>query len=223
MCGRFTLSAPAEVVAELFELAETPVLAPRFNIAPTQPAPVVLWDGEAGQRRLEAFHWGLIPSWAKDPAIGNRMINARAETAATKPAFRSAFRDRRCLVLADGFYEWQKVERAKRPFYFRMRDGRPFAFAGLWERWDGPDGETIDSCTILTTEPNEVVRAVHDRMPVILARKECPVWLDPQNREVDKLQSLLQPCPPEQMEAYPVSKRVNNPANEGPGCVAPLQ
>ena len=222
MCGRFAFYSPAEAAAALFGASASLDVAPRYNIAPTQDIAAIRSD-KAGNRELAMLRWGLVPSWAKDPAIGNRMINARAETAATKPAFRSAFRDRRSLVLADGFYEWQKVERAKQPFYIRMRDGRPFAFAGLWEEWDGPNGETVDSCTILTTEPNDVVRAVHDRMPVILARKEYSVWLDPQDREVDKLQSLLQPYPPDQMEAYPVSKRVNNPANEGPACVAPLQ
>ena len=231
MCGRFTLSAPGEVVAELFELAEKPPLTPRYNIAPTQPAPVVLWDGELNRRRFDLLRWGLIPSWADDPQIGNRMINARAETAAVKPAFRAAFRCRRCLVVADGFYEWKPPsvppcqggrQGGKQPFYIRMRESGPFAFAGLWEHWEGADGTAIDSCTILTTGPNDVVRPMHDRMPVILHRQDCGRWLDPDVQGVDSLAPVLRHYPSEEMRAYPIGTRVNNPANDGPACIEPL-
>ena len=168
MCGRFTLATVPEIVAEFFELAAVPDLSPRYNIAPTQPAPAILVASERPARRFSFLRWGLIPGWAKDPKIGNRMINACAETVAEKPAFRSAYRRRRCLVVSDGFYEWQKGPARKQPFYILMRDDRPFAFAGLWEHWEGEDGTTIDSCALLTTRPNDVLRPIHDRMPVIL-------------------------------------------------------
>jgi putative SOS response-associated peptidase YedK len=160
----------------------------------------------------------LVPSWAKDVKIGYRLINARAETAATNPSFRSAFRSRRCLIPADGYFEWQKQDGKKQPFYFHRRDGRPFAFAALWERWARPDGEAIESCTILTTEANDLARPVHDRMPVIVAPADFGQWLDPAANP-RALQALLRPHPPEAMEAYPVTTFVNNPRNEGPRCV----
>jgi putative SOS response-associated peptidase YedK len=222
MCGRFTLSSPGEVVAELFELAEVPDLTPRYNVAPTQPVTAVLLMGDDTTRRLQMLRWGLIPSWAQDPNIGARMINARAETAATKPAFRSVFRQRRCLVVADGFYEWQKLERRKQPFYIRMRDGRPFAFAGLWEHWEGPDGRAIDSCTVITTGPNELMAPLHDRMPVILNSNDYGIWLDPCTQETSALQCLLRPYPADEMSAYPVGTRVNNPSVDDPECIHPL-
>jgi putative SOS response-associated peptidase YedK len=223
MCGRFTLSAPAKVVAELFELVEEPALTPRYNIAPTQPAPVVLWNRELKRRQFDLLHWGLIPVWADDPSIGSRMINARAETVGMKPAFRSAFRHRRCLIVADGFYEWQKLQRGKQPFYIRMENGGPFALAGLWERWEGADGTIIDSCTILTTEPNEVLRPLHNRMPVVLHSNDHGRWLDAEIQEADSLKPLLCPYSGEKMTAHPVSTRVNNPANDGPSCIEPLR
>ena len=223
MCGRFTLSAPAEVVAELFELVEEPALTPRYNIAPTQPAPVVLWNRELKQRQFDLLHWGLIPVWADDPSIGSRMINARAETVGMKPAFRSAFRHRRCLIVADGFYEWQKLQRGKQPFYIRMENGGPFALAGLWECWEGADGTAIDSCTILTTEPNEVLRPLHNRMPVILYPQDYGRWLDAEIREADSLKPLLCPYSGEEITVYPVSTRVNDPANDSPACIEPLR
>jgi putative SOS response-associated peptidase YedK len=219
MCGRFTLSTPAEMVAEIFELANVPPLLPRYNIAPTQPAPVIRLVPEANRRELDALRWGLIPAWADDPGIGNRMINARAETVATKPAFRAAFKSRRCLVVADGFYEWQKLPRGKQPFHIRMNDGAPFGMAGLWEHWEGPDGTAIETCTILTTDANDVVRPVHARMPVILAHADHGRWLDHRIREAAKLIPLFNPYPPQEMTACPVSKRVNSPANDGPSCI----
>ncbi len=223
MCGRFTLSTPAQTLQQIFDLSETPDLPPRYNIAPSEAiATIRLPEPQAG-RRLDLLRWGLVPPWAKAPDVGARMINARAETAATNPAFRAAFRRRRCLVPADGFYEWQRLERRnKQPFYIRMRDGLPFAFAGLWECWEGPQGDALETCTILTTEPSELVRPVHDRMPVILDPQDWDLWLDPSVQDPARLQPLLRPYPPEKMTAFPVGLAVNNPANDREECVAPL-
>ena len=219
MCGRFTLGATAATLAAQFDLATVPTWTPRYNIAPTQEVLVVLQPSPQANREARLHRWGLIPPWAKDPSIGNRMINARAETVATKPAFRRAFKERRCLLLADGLYEWQRQERRKQPFYIRLRDGRPFAFAGLWEHWEGSEGMAIQSCTILTTTSNEVVGRIHDRMPVILNPTDYDRWLDPSIQEPAVLQTLLRPYPADEMMAYPVSTRVNNPANDSPECV----
>jgi putative SOS response-associated peptidase YedK len=164
----------------------------------------------------------LIPSWADDPAIGARLINARAETVASKPSFRSAFRQRRCLIVADGFYEWQKLDRRKQPHYIRLRDGSPFAFAGLWERWDHTGSEPIESCTIITTEPNSLVAPLHNRMPVVLPRDDYAVWLDPEVQKADVLEPLLRPYAAKPMMAYPVSLRVNNPSHDSAECTEPL-
>ena len=222
MCGRFTLASPGEVVAEVFGLGETPELAPRYNIAPGQQVAVVRGDVD-GSRSLAPLRWGLIPPWSKDPAIGSRLINARAETAADKPAFRGALRGRRCLVVADGFYEWAAAGTRKQPYLIAYADGRPFGLAGLWERWHGVDGEVVESCTILTTAPNEVVAPLHDRMPVILGAGAQGVWLDPGERRPDAVAGLLVPASPAGMIARPVGLRVNNPANEGPGCIDPAR
>ncbi|MBI4916358.1 MAG: SOS response-associated peptidase [Acidobacteria bacterium] len=221
MCGRFTMATPGQVIAEVFGLDEVPELAPRFNIAPTQAVAAVRARADGG-RELVALTWGLIPSWSKDRAIGSRMINARAETVGEKPAFRAALRARRCLVLADGFYEWQKLGTRKQPHHIRMRDGRPFAFAGLWERWTPPDGDPVESCTIITTVPNEVVAPIHDRMPVILAPADLDRWLDPGTRDPATVAALLRPYPGRDMTAYPVSLRVNSPGADDPSCVVPL-
>jgi putative SOS response-associated peptidase YedK len=219
MCGRYTLSTPVGTLAEEFDIAEPlPELQPNYNVAPTQEVPAVLAGNGGGERRLEMLRWGLIPSWADDPGIGARMINARSETVAEKPSFRRAFKDRRCLIPADGFYEWQKTNDGKQPYYLRMKSGRPFAFAGLWENWKGDGGE-IRSCTILTTNPNDLAREVHNRMPVILPPEVYEIWLDPDLGETDQLLSLLAPYPPGDMEAYPVSRRVNSPSNNEPSCV----
>ncbi len=220
MCGRFTLASPSEVVAEVFGLGEVPVLAPRYNIAPGQQVAVVR-AGADGSRALGSLRWGLVPSWAKDPAIGNRLINARAETAADKPAFRAGLRGRRCLVVADGFYEWASGGTRKQPYLIAYADGRPFGLAGLWESWQGGGGETLESCTILTTAPNEVVAPLHDRMPVIVPAAAHGLWLDPRERRPEAVAGLLVPAPPEAMVARAVGLRVNNPANEGPGCIEP--
>jgi len=222
MCGRFTLSTRPEILAELFDLAEIPPLAPRYNVAPTQPVPVVLRTERGGPSTLRLFRWGLIPSGAVDAAVGNRMINARAETVATRPSFRIAFRKRRCLVPADGFYEWQKTQRSKQPFLIRMADGRPFAFAGLWEHWEPPEGDpAIDSCTILTTEPNDLVRSLHDRMPAIVRPKDYGRWLDPGEDRPEALMGILAPFPQEGMEAYAVGTQVNNARFDAPSCIEP--
>jgi putative SOS response-associated peptidase YedK len=205
-----------------FVLFEAPAWTPRYNIAPTQEVLVIVRTPEHPDRQARLHRWGLIPSWAKDITIGNQLINAQAETAVSKPAFRVAFRKRRCLILADGFYEWRKENRHKQPFHIRLRDGRPFAFAGLWERWVGPEGKAIDSCTILTATPNELVRGLHHRMAVILPSNDYDLWLDPSVQEVERLQPLLRPFPTEEMTAYPVSTVVNNPRNDVPSCIEPL-
>ena len=177
-----------------------------------------------GKNQLDFFVWGLIPSWAKDPKIGNRMINARAETLTEKPAYRAAFRRRRCLVLADGFYEWRLEGDGKRktPMYIRLADGNPFAFAGLWEIWQSPDGSTIPSCTIITTEPNAMMASIHNRMPVILPEAAYSQWLAPGEQDPTDLLGLLRPYPEEEMSAYPISRLVNDPRNESPDCILPL-
>jgi len=222
MCGRFTLSTPPEDLAQQFELPQAPSVEPRYNIAPTQPVAAVRLHPDRGERLLDMLKWGLIPFWAKDPAIGSRMINARSETVAEKPAFRAAFRQRRCLVPADGFYEWQKVGTRKQPYVIRLRDGGPFAIAGLWEHWKGTDGEVIESCTLLTTEANDLLRPVHPRMPVILDPENYALWLDTEVDDTALLESLLHPYAEVPLACYPVSTRVNAPANEGPDLIEPL-
>jgi putative SOS response-associated peptidase YedK len=222
MCGRFTLTTDKKKLTETFSEFDIPEdLAPRYNIAPTQPVAVV---ANNGQHKVEFFQWGLIPSWAKDPSIGNRMINARAETLAEKPSFKNAYRRRRCLVLADGFYEWKKEPNStsKTPLYIRLTSGDPFVFAGLWESWHGADGSNILSCTIITTTPNEMIAEIHNRMPVILPPEAYTQWLDPAERGPDQLSGLLKPYSAEQMAAYQVSKMVNNPRNDTPDCITPV-
>lgn len=221
MCGRFTLRHSGEAIASSFQLPEVPQLQPRYNIAPTQSVSTVLGSLDS-IHQLHQLHWGLIPSWAKDTKMGARLINARAETVGEKPAFRSAFRHRRCLVVADGFYEWQRQENKKQPFYFRLQNDQPFAFAGLWEQWKSPDGEEIQSCTILTTEANDLLRSIHNRMPVILDPKDYDLWLDPAVQNTESLQQLLRPYQPEAMTSYAVSTKVNNPTNNTPECINSL-
>jgi putative SOS response-associated peptidase YedK len=218
MCGRYTLSTPAGRLAEEFQLDEAAVdLTPSYNVAPTQQVAAVLED--EGGRRLEMLRWGLVPSWADDPEIGSRMINARSETPPEKPSFRSAFRRRRCLIPADGFYEWKREEGGKQPYYFRMQDGRPFAFAGLWESWDKGGGELL-TCTILTTRPNSVAEEIHDRMPVILPHDAYNAWLDP-DADREELGELMIPYPGDDLETYPVSRFVNSPRNNDRRCIEP--
>lgn len=218
MCGRFTLVSPFVAVAERFRLAEPAGLRPRYNIAPGQEILCVLGDGK---NRLESLRWGLIPSWAKDPAIGNRLINARAETLAEKPSFRQAFARRRCLVVADGFYEWRSAGKRKVPVYIFLKSRTPFGFAGLYETWKAPDGTVIRTCTIITTEANDLLRPIHDRMPVILPERVEGDWLDPAETRLERLQSLLRPFPPDEMDAYEVTPVVNNAAHDTPDCILP--
>ncbi len=228
MCGRFTLRAPSQLQLGLFQLAELPSLPARFNIAPSQPVAAVRAKKDSDGRELAMLRWGLIPSWAKEASIGNTLINARGESVATKPAFRSAFRSRRCLILADGFYEWQKKDGAKQPYYIQVRGGELFAFAGLWEHWFenrtpsvDPQGELVESATIVTTDANETMRPIHNRMPVILAPRDYDLWLDPAVKDAKLLEPLLRPCPNEEITAYPISTYVNSPRHDDERCVAP--
>ena len=220
MCGRFAFYSPAEAVVRLFSAEAVEDLPPRYNIAPTQNAPVVRQSAD-GKREFIQLRWGLIPFWAKDPSIGNRMINARAETVASKPAFRNAFRKKRCIVIADGFYEWQKRPGGKQPWYIAMSTGEPFAMAGLWESWRATeDDDRLDTCTIITTRPNEMMARLHNRMPVILTQDAVDCWLDPSS-DTDTLESVLGPVEEDLLNAVEVSRRVNNPANEGPELILP--
>ena len=221
MCGRFALIVDASVLADVFDVDPPRELQPRFNIAPTQTVPIVR-AGKDGPRECALVRWGLVPSWAKDEKMGARMINARGETVAEKPSFRSAFKTRRCLIPADGFYEWVRTEDGKQPHFIHFGDARPFAFAGLWERWHKGPGEPLETCTIITTTPNELLADLHDRMPVILPPDRYEEWLEPAPLDLDRLQEVLAPHPAEGMEAYPVSTYVNKPANDGPECIARL-
>ena len=220
MCGRYAFFSPAEAVRRTFALDDVPDLEPRYNVAPTQSVPAVR-AVEEGARALSLLHWGLVPKWAKERAIGNRMINARAETLAEKPSFREAFRKRRCLVLADGWYEWQVAAGGKQPWFIRMKDARPFAFAGLWERWKDPaDGSTLESCTIVTTDASASIRKIHERMPVVLAEQDWDRWLDTAFSDTETLAGLLRPFDPAALEAWPVSRQVNAPKNQGAELIA---
>lgn len=223
MCGRYSQARPAERIAERFGvIGPFPVeLKPRYNIAPSQDAPVVVLLED---RRVELYHWGLIPSWSKEASIGQRMINARAETVAEKPSYRKSFKRARCLVIADGFYEWMADPggRTKTPMRIRLKSDEPFAMAGLWDHWTGGDGKEIKSFTIVTTEANEALSAIHERMPVILRREDEDPWLDPDTKQEDLL-AMLRPYPSEETEAYPVSKLVNSPRNDLPQCIEPLE
>jgi putative SOS response-associated peptidase YedK len=225
MCGRYTLSTPTDEIAALFDLAtqmDLPALPQRYNVAPTQEAAVVRVVAPGTPRRLDLLRWGLVPYWADDLSIGNRMINARSESVADKPAFRRSFRRQRCLVATDGFYEWKKEGKLKQPYHIRRKDRHAFAFAGLWERWKNPEGNLLDTFTILTTSANDLLRPLHDRMPVIVDRRDFALWLDPEVTDPAVLQPLLVPAPPGEMETVPVSRTVNSPAYDGPDCVAPL-
>jgi putative SOS response-associated peptidase YedK len=223
MCGRFTLSVFPEVLTQIFEVEKIPDFKPQYNIAPTQMVLVVLYNTEGNKREIQRLRWGLIPSWAKEQSMGARLINARAETVAEKPAFRRAFKRQRCLVVADGFYEWQRQNGKKQPYYFRLSNGKPFGFAGLWEEWQSSEQERIKSCTILTTQANELLQMVHDRMPVILQQESYDLWLDPQVHDVELLQPLLYPYPSEAMTSYPVTTLVNSPKNNSAECITPVK
>lgn len=223
MCGRFTLTIDPNHLQEAFPWAVIPDdVVPRYNIAPSQPVAVIPNNGD---NTLAMYKWGLIPSWSKDPAIGDRMINARAESLAEKPSFRNAYRRRRCLVLADGFYEWRQNPdlKTKQPMYIHLIDHRPFAFAGLWEAWKSPDGNEIRSCTIITTQPNSLMQSIHNRMPVILPPEAYSEWLYNEDRQPAQLDKLLVPYSSSEMIAYPVSRMVNSPDNDSPTVIMPIQ
>jgi len=222
MCGRFTLKADIETIAKVFHVKPSLAVSeitPRYNIAPTQEVVSILSNGAS---HLEALRWGLIPSWAKDETIGNKMINARAETLAEKPSFKRLLRSKRCLVVADGFYEWRKEagSKAKTPMYITMKIGQPFAFAGLWDLWNSPDGQQVRSCTIITTQPNTLMESIHDRMPVILSPDASEQWLETSLHDEHALTSLLVPYPAEEMAARVVSRLVNDPRREGAELIA---
>ena len=222
MCGRFTLSANPEAIAEVFEIKQVLDFKPTYNVAPTQNVLVVLNEEKTHQRIFEKLRWGLIPSWAKDFRIGAKLINARSETVAEKPAFRYSFKHRRCLIVADGFYEWQKQKDKKQPFYFELQNKRPFTFAGLWDKWISPQGEEIKTCTILTTTANKLLQPIHHRMPVILKQQEYDLWLDVQAQAPELLQQLLSSYPSEEMNTYQVSSFVNNPKHNSYQCIEPI-
>jgi putative SOS response-associated peptidase YedK len=221
MCGRFTRTGTIDDILQAFEVAEVACdLEPSDNVAPTQPIAVIAEEG--GARRLVTLRWGLIPAWSKDPAIGNRLLNARAETIAQKPSFRRAFRKRRCLIVADGFFEWQTRGAGKVPLYIRLRGGQPFGFAGLYDDWTSPEGESVGTCAIITTDANDLMRPIHSRMPVILPREHHALWLDPTVDDETRLLPLLRPYASEAMEAYEVSRLVNSPKQNARTCIEPV-
>jgi putative SOS response-associated peptidase YedK len=221
MCGRFVRKSTIEALIEQFDIdADIESLLeikPEYNVAPTQPVLAVVQNG---RRTIRPFRWGLIPSWAKDMTRGAKMINARTETLAEKAGFRAAFHKRRCLVIADGFYEWRREATTKTPYYFHLKTGQPFGFAGLWERWKNPQGKTVESCAIITTGANELMQPVHDRMPAIIGHKDYGYWLDGSVCDPDTLASLLRPYPAAQMDARPVGTAVNSVAAKGPELIA---
>jgi len=220
MCGRFALHHPAGEITARFGIEQVALeLSPRFNIAPSQPVAIIR---QRQHRTLEECKWGLVPVWAKDPAIGNRLINARAETLSEKPAYRAAFRYRRCLIPASGFYEWKKEGKNRIPTYIYLKESPPFALAGLWEEWRTPEGDLLPTCTIVTTQANPFMAPIHSRMPLILAPDQEPLWLDPQVQDPARLAPLLQPYPPEEMAAHPVSRQVNTATFDNPACILPV-
>jgi len=229
MCGRFRLSRRKQLIEDYFDTAPGDEdWTPRYNIAPTQPVPVIRQNPKEAVRNLSLAHWGLVPNWAKDASGAARMINARAETAATKPAFRDALRFRRCLIPADGFYEWQRSGPSKQPYCFEVNEGEMFAFAGLWDRWTEASSKALETCSILTTTPNALTSAVHDRMPVILNREAYDLWLDPGMNDAGVVSEVLKPYDARLMRCHPVSTRINHVANDDEECsrlteLAPLQ
>lgn len=221
MCGRYVVNTTKEILKKKFKVKDVPDMKlQRFNIAPTQNIPVVRFV--EGEREISLLHWGLIPSWAKDEQLAAKMINARSETVTEKPSYKKAFQQRRCLIPASGFYEWKKTREGKEPFYFYMKDNGLLAFAGLWDSWRNPDNELIESCTILTTEANDVLKPVHDRMPVILNESDYDLWLDADVRKQDLRLELLNPFSAQEMKSHSVSTLVNSPKNDDVSCIAPL-
>jgi putative SOS response-associated peptidase YedK len=224
MCGRYRLSQRKQLVEEYFgAVSGGDDWNPRYNIAPSQPVVTIRQDPREPVRKLSTMRWGLIPSWVKDPSIGYKTINARAETASTTASFREPLRSQRCLIPADGFYEWQRSGKTKQPYCFELQDGELFAFAGLWDRWKSPLGELIESCTILTTTPNSLLADVHDRMPVILSPDNYDLWLDPDFRNTASVAEMLRPFEARLMRRYPVSTRVNQVQNDDADCAKPVE
>jgi putative SOS response-associated peptidase YedK len=219
MCGRYTLTASPEALRALFAYAEQPNLPQRFNIAPTQPIPIVRLV--EGKRQFALVRWGLLPSWVKDPKTVTLLINARGESVTDKPAFRAAMKRRRCLIPADGFYEWQKAER-KRPFYVHAKSGKPLAFAGLWETWTGPNGEELDTAAIVTTRANRTLAPIHDRMPVIVPPEAFDLWLNSNEVDATTAAALIAPAPDGLLEACEISTAVNRTANDNPRVIEPI-
>ena len=222
MCGRYRLSKRKQLIEEYFETANEVDWEPRYNIAPSQNVGIIRQDPSRPRRDFSQVRWGLIPYWAKEASIGHKMINARSETVADKPAFREAFKNRRCLIPADGFYEWMRTGKAKQAFHFGMQDDSLFAFAGIWDRWKDAAGNLVETCSILTSTPNSLLAAVHDRMPVILERDDYELWLDPGFKDLNALSEMLRPFNPALMSSYPVSTRVNSPKNDDPECAAEI-
>jgi len=221
MCGRYVLKAALPDIARMLGMHVDLGLEPSYNIAPTRSVPACKMEAP-GEKQLALMHWGLIPHWAKSKDSSYRMINARAETVAEKPAFRSALRHRRCLIPADGYYEWKAMAHAKQPYYFSMKDGRPFCFAGLWERWQPAEGEALESCAIITTGANALGAEIHHRMPVIVSADDYEQWLDPRITQSDHVRPLLRAFPAQAMQVYPVSTLVNNARVDEPRCITPL-
>ena len=220
MCGRFARFSKKPVIIEEFGIEEIGFdFEAGYNIAPGRDIAAVTGGDK---KRLVKLRWGLIPSWSKDPAAGYKMINARAETIAGKPSFRTAFRKRRCLIIADGFFEWKKDGKLKVPYYITLKSARPFGFAGLYERWVSPEGEEINSCTIITTQANGMLKPIHDRMPVIVDRKDEDFWLNPEINETERLSHILKPFDSDAMTAFEVGMIVNSPANNSPECITPV-
>jgi len=222
MCGRYRLSRRKQIIEEHFTALGDEDWNPRYNIAPTQPIPIIRQNPREPRRELSLGRWGLVPSWAKDASGAAKLINARSETAAAKPSFCDALKSRRCLIPADGFYEWQKLGKAKQPFCFEVNEGELFAFAGLWDRWRDAGGNTLETCSILTTTPNVVAAVVHDRMPVILDPDVYDLWLDPGMKDAIAASELLKPYDARLMRCYPVSNRINHVANDDEQCAVPV-
>jgi len=220
MCGRFTLTVSANIIKDYFELEDIFEVAPRYNIAPSQGVLAVRQSPE-GHHELAQLRWGLIPSWMKEKDISSKMINARAETIAERPAFRSAFRKRRCLIISDGFYEWQKSADGKQPMYIHKKDNMPFAMAGVWEHWHSNEEHVLESCTIITTSANPLISKLHERMPVIFQRDQHDAWLEHREQDPDFLQAMLQPYAGKELEYYPVSPKMNNPRYDQADCISP--
>ena len=224
MCGRYRPSRRKQLIEEYFaSVSEEDDWSPRYNLAPTQPVPIIRQNPKEPVRELSLVRWGLIPSWAKDASVAAQMINARSETASTKPAFRDALKLRRCLIPADGFYEWSRIGKAKQPYCFEVNEGELFAFAGIWDRWRDPSGATIETCSILATTPNAVTSTIHDRMPVILDPDSYDLWLDPGMKDVSAASELLKPFDARLMRSYPISMRINHLANDDEDCSRPVE